>query len=70
MANAVEVPIRLANGNNQFEGRVEVYYNGQWGTVCNDHWDIVDTKYVAAECIYMCSETFHITNKMHIDEAT
>ena len=43
-------PVRLTNGVNQFEGRVEVYYNGQWGTVCDNNWDMVDAKYVIAEC--------------------
>ena len=32
------VPIRLAGSADFYSGRVELYYNGHWGTVCNDNW--------------------------------
>ena len=32
--------IRLAGGSGYHEGRLEVYFNGEWGTVCNQKkWD-------------------------------
>jgi len=34
--------VRLAGSGLPYEGRLEVYYNGVWGTVCDDYFDNVD----------------------------
>ena len=35
--------IRLSDGNIRM-GRLEIYLNGRWGTVCDDWWDMRDTQ--------------------------
>ncbi|XP_042272879.1 uncharacterized protein LOC121900530 [Thunnus maccoyii] len=51
-ANDADDYIRLVGGQNPTEGRVEIFHDGVWGTVCDDDWDMNEARLVCRQLRY------------------
>uniref|UniRef100_A0A3B4Y0U2 T-cell differentiation antigen CD6-like n=1 Tax=Seriola lalandi dorsalis TaxID=1841481 RepID=A0A3B4Y0U2_SERLL len=69
-------PVRLAGGPDRCAGRVELWRDGRWGTVCDDQWDLRDANVVCAQL--NCGYALNVTGQggsfppgrgpVHLDE--
>ena len=56
--NCLNGEVRLVNGTTPYEGRVEICYNGIWGSVCDSGWNDHDAAIVCLQLGFQGTSAF------------
>ena len=52
-------------GSSYNEGRVEILYNGVWGTICSDGWSLDNAIVVCRSVGFSGANTFYVTSSQY-----
>ena len=57
MVRGVTDALRLVDGEVAHEGRLEIFHDGEWGTICDDYWTDVDSGVACRQLGYPGAES-------------
>ena len=57
--------MRLVGGHSNAEGRVEICVDGDWGTVCDDHWSLEEAAVTCSQLGFSNTGTIIEGSKNH-----
>ena len=66
LIGCTEGEVRLVDGRNEEEGRVEICLSNEWGTVCNQMWDNTDASVVCRQLELRSIGNYRFNNLKHI----